>query len=58
MILFLIGLLNFSDMRYVVFDEADTLMDENFRSLTTDFLKLIDVMHCFISRNHFHIFFI
>ncbi|XP_065661308.1 uncharacterized protein LOC100205532 isoform X3 [Hydra vulgaris] len=36
------GLLSFSDVRYVVFDEADTLMDDNFRNTTSEFLKLLD----------------
>ncbi|XP_065661309.1 uncharacterized protein LOC100205532 isoform X4 [Hydra vulgaris] len=46
------GLLSFSDVRYVVFDEADTLMDDNFRNTTSEFLKLLDDLQVCQSNLH------
>ena len=35
---FTLGILNLADLQFLVLDEADTLMDENFRSVTQDIL--------------------
>lgn len=37
----LLGRLLFSDIRFLVFDEADTMMDDNFRKVNTEILA-----HC------------
>ena len=40
---FTLGILNLADLQFLVLDEADTLMDENFRSVTQDILDLCHV---------------
>ena len=41
--IFTLGILNQADLQFLVLDEADTLMDENFRSVTQDILDLCHV---------------
>ena len=40
---FTLGILNLVDLQFLVLDEGDTLMDENFRSVTQDILDLCHV---------------